>query len=190
MQRRCATQHNPAQGGAPGEGQGATGQPVEGPQSGSLEKWVLGPLPSWSTKFPVFRRAMHQRGQEEVGNKQSSCGRLRNPEQSHHACRCCYVRLFATPWTVAHQASLSTGFSRQEYGSGLPSPPPGDLPDSGIEPMSPAFPAVQTDSLPLSYWGSSARYPGKLKEMSCSAPCFPFKIWSIQKQLMVHCLRE
>ena len=44
---------------------------------------------------------------------------------------------FATLWTVAHQAPLSTGFSRQEYWSGLPFPASGDLPDSGIEPMSP-----------------------------------------------------
>ena len=44
--------------------------------------------------------------------------------------------LFATPWTVAYQASLSMGFSRQQYRSGLPFPSPGDLPDSGIKPMS------------------------------------------------------
>ena len=44
------------------------------------------------------------------------------------------VRLFATLWTVAHEAPLSMGFSRQEYWSGLPCPPPGDLPDPGIEP--------------------------------------------------------
>ena len=52
-----------------------------------------------------------------------------------------HVRLFATSWTVALQAPLSVGLSRQEYWSGLPSPPPGDLPDPGIEPvylMSPA----------------------------------------------------
>ena len=41
------------------------------------------------------------------------------------------VRLFATPWTVAHQAPLSMGFSRQEYWDGLPFLPPGDLPDPG-----------------------------------------------------------
>ena len=46
------------------------------------------------------------------------------------------VRLFVTPWTVACQASLSMGFSRQEYWSGLPRSPPGDLPDQGIEPVS------------------------------------------------------
>ena len=48
-------------------------------------------------------------------------------------------------WTVAHQAPLSMGFSRQEYWSGLPFPSPGDLPDTGIEPGSPA---LQGDSLP------------------------------------------
>ena len=47
-----------------------------------------------------------------------------------------------TPWTVAHQAPLSMGFSREEYWSGLPFPPPGDLPDPGIEPMSPVSPAL------------------------------------------------
>ena len=57
----------------------------------------------------------------------------------------------ATPWTVAHQAPLSTGFSRQEYWSGLPFPSPGDLPDLGIEPMSLA---LQADSFPLSHQGS------------------------------------
>ena len=54
------------------------------------------------------------------------------------------VRLFATPWTVTYQAPLSMGFSRQEYWSGLPLPSPGDLPDPGIEPWSPAF---QADAL-------------------------------------------
>ena len=49
------------------------------------------------------------------------------------------VRLFATPWTVAHQAPPSIGFSRQEYWSGLPFPSPGDLAHSGIEPGSPAL---------------------------------------------------
>ena len=47
------------------------------------------------------------------------------------------IQLFETPWT--HQAPLSMGFSRQEYWSGLPFPPPGDFPDPGIEPVSPAL---------------------------------------------------
>ena len=50
--------------------------------------------------------------------------------------------LCATPWTVAGQASLSVGFSRQEYWSGLPCPSSGDRHDSGIEPTSPMSPAL------------------------------------------------
>ena len=63
-----------------------------------------------------------------------------------------HVRLFATPWTVAHQAPQPMGFSRQESWSGLPFPPPGDLPNPGIEPRSPA---LQADAL-------TSNPPGKL----------------------------
>ena len=63
----------------------------------------------------------------------------------------CVSNSFGTPWTVAHQAPLSMEFFRQEYWSGLPCPPPGDLPEPGTEP---AAPALQTESLPLSHWGS------------------------------------
>ena len=52
------------------------------------------------------------------------------------------VRLFATPWTVAYQASPSMGFSRQEYWSGLPFPTLGDFPDPGTKLASPACPAL------------------------------------------------
>ena len=55
------------------------------------------------------------------------------------------VQLFVTPRTIAYQASQSMGFSRQEYWSGLPFPSPGDLPNPGIEPGSPA---LQADALP------------------------------------------
>ena len=58
---------------------------------------------------------------------------------------------FATPWIVACQAALSTGFPRQEYWNGLPFPSPGYLPDPGIEPESPA---LQVDSLLQSPKGS------------------------------------
>ena len=61
------------------------------------------------------------------------------------------VQLCTTPQTAACQALLSMGFSRQEYWSGLPCPPPGDLPDPGIKPRSPA---LQADSLPLSHQGN------------------------------------
>ena len=53
-----------------------------------------------------------------------------------------HVRLFVTPWTVVCQAPLSMGFSRQGYWRGLPCPPPGDLPNPGIEPTSLMSPAL------------------------------------------------
>ena len=64
---------------------------------------------------------------------------------SHFSC----VRLFAVQWTVACQAPLSIGFSRQKYWSGLPCPTPGDLPDPGIEPASLTSPALAGSFLPL-----------------------------------------
>ena len=64
------------------------------------------------------------------------------------------VRLYATLWTVAHQAPPSMGFSRQEYWSGLPFPSPGDLPNPGIEPKSPT---LQVDAL-------TSEPPGNLSE--------------------------
>ena len=59
-----------------------------------------------------------------------------------HAQSLSHVQFFKTPWTVARQAPLSTGFSRQEYWSRLPCLPPGDLPDPGIEPTSLISPAL------------------------------------------------
>ena len=67
---------------------------------------------------------------------------------------------FVTPWTIAHWAPVSMGFFRQEHWSWLSCPSPGNLPDSGIKPKSPASPALQVDSLPLSHLGSPA-YGGK-----------------------------
>ena len=64
-----------------------------------------------------------------------------------------HVQLFVTPWTVAHSAPLSTGFSRQKYWSGLPCPPPGDLPNPGIEPTSLCLLHWQAGSLPLLHLG-------------------------------------
>ena len=60
-----------------------------------------------------------------------------------------------TLWTVAHQAPLSMGFSKQEYWNGLPFPPPGHLPHPGIKPASLVSPALQVDSLPLKPLGKS-----------------------------------
>ena len=70
------------------------------------------------------------------------------------------VRLFATPWTVAHQAPPSMGFSRQEYWSGLPFPFPGNLPNPGIEPGSPS---LEADTLTSEHQGSPIKYSSPLE---------------------------
>ena len=66
-----------------------------------------------------------------------------------------HVQLCVTLWAVAPQSPLSMGFSRHEYWSGLPCPPPGDLPSPRIEPVSPV---LQADSLPLHDQGSAYMY--------------------------------
>ena len=73
-----------------------------------------------------------------------------------------HVRLFGTPWTVASQAPLSLGFPRQEYWCGLPFPPPGDLPNPGIESVSP------TSALGGGFFATLP--PGKPNTNWC---CFP-----------------
>ena len=76
-----------------------------------------------------------------------------------------WVLLFVTLWTVACQVSLSMGFSRQEYWSGLPCPPPGDLPHPGI-----TSPALQADSLLLSHGGRPEIGYGAWKKKKESVP--------------------
>ena len=72
-----------------------------------------------------------------------------SPKVLVHACSvACHIWLFATLCTVACQLSLSVGFSGKEYWSGLPCPPPGDIPYPGFKPTSPMSPALQADSLP------------------------------------------
>ena len=79
------------------------------------------------------------------------------------------VQLFATPWTIAHQAPPSMGFSRQECWSGLPFPSPGDLPHPGIEPRSPT---LQADTLTseLGWWFSGQVMFDSWDLMDCSLP--------------------
>ena len=74
-----------------------------------------------------------------------------------------HVWLFATPWTVAYQAPQSMEFSRQEYWSGLSFPSPGDLPNPGIEPRSPA---LQADALPFCTATQNDLKPGRLAPAS------------------------
>ena len=72
--------------------------------------------------------------------------------------------LFATPWTVSCQGPLSMGFSRQGYRSGLPCPPPGDLPSPRTEPISSTW---QADSFLLSHQGSPCLHIHRIKLWSC-----------------------
>ena len=77
-----------------------------------------------------------------------------------------HVRLFATPWTVAHQAPSSMEFSRQEYWSGLPFLSPGDFPNPGIKPRSPALRAYAL----LSEAPGKVLYRYPVKSSQCSFP--------------------
>ena len=74
------------------------------------------------------------------------------------------VQLFGAPWTGAHKVPLSMGFSRQEYWSRVPFPPPGDHPNSGIKPGSPA---LQVDSLPSEPPGKPRITGRALKKYRC-----------------------
>ena len=85
----------------------------------------------------------------EVSAKYFVCMNVSACVLTHFSC----VQLFATLQTVAHQAPLSMGFTRQEYLSGLPCLPPGNLPNPGIKPTSPAALVLQVDSLLLSHQG-------------------------------------
>ena len=83
------------------------------------------------------------------------------------------VRLSATPWTVVCQASLSMGFSRQEYWSGSPCPPPGDHPAPGIEPVSLMSPALASRVFTASATGEALRF--SLGSMCIWGPCGAFR---------------
>ena len=78
------------------------------------------------------------------------------------------VQLFVTPWTVAHQAPLSMEFSTQDYWSGLPLPPAGDLPDAGIKPVSTVSDVLAGGFLTAIHLGSP-----KLGAQSCPTLCEP-----------------
>ena len=94
-------------------------------------------------------------------------------EPCEHVCMfSCFIlaQLFAASQTVVGQAPLSMWFSSQEHWSGLPCPPPGHLPDSGIEPASAASPALQVDSFSMSHQGSPKEPRADLKDQASSHP--------------------
>ena len=120
---------------------------------------------SWNICFLyLFLLPFSLGGKCHKNNSQSwnvYCGRARCMRSPVRAQLLSRVRLLVTPWTIAHQAPLSMEFPRQEYWSGVPFSTPGDLPNSGIEPVSLASPALQADSLPT-------KSPGK-PHPSCTA---------------------
>ena len=94
---------------------------------------------------------------EEIGAKDVDCRVISIKEiVEAELCLVSHVWLFATPWSVAHQAPLSIEFSRQEYWSGLPYPSQKDLPNLGVEPRSPS---LQVDSLPSKPLGKPKNIP-------------------------------
>ena len=108
------------------------------------------------------------------------------------------VQFFITSWTVAHQAPLSTEFSRQEYWSELPLPSPGDLPKPEIEPGSPALQADSLLSEPIYMSSSSVQFssvaqscPTVCDPMDCSTPGFPAHHQLPElAQTHVHCVSD
>ena len=119
--------------------------------------WVLQTLVGAQESFAVGTVVVHVlQGVHTERDEAAACDAPGTKQATHTACYCdldgshqtdtCVraqaVSNSATPWTVAHQASLAMGLSRQEYWSGLPCPSPGDLPNSGIKPMSLVSPAL------------------------------------------------
>ena len=87
-----------------------------------LTSWTSSQLPWWLKNLPAVQETRVQ----SPGRKDP----LEEGLATHSS-----ILAWRTPWTVAHQAPLSMGFSRQAYWHGLPAPPPGDLPDPGVEPL-------------------------------------------------------
>ena len=102
-------------------------------------------------------------------------------EASAHAQSLSRIRLFATPWTVAQHAPLSMGFPRQAYWSGLPFPPPADLPNPGIEPASPALVGRFFNTEPPGKARAKTRDVAKYRIMHKTAPPRRGIIW-VQRQ--------
>ena len=119
-----------------------------------LDQCLLHLYPTHMTDLPTYlfqapaRNCFYQSGHEGRIPLLTS---LVNNEHSCMLSRFSLVQLLVTIWTIAHQSSLSMGFSRQIYWSMLPYPPPGDHLHPGLEPASPAASALQADSLLLSH---------------------------------------
>ena len=152
-------------------------QPV-GSRASSAAIWRAGPGDSaWPRSQWGRQLASASRGEQRRG---SCCPRRPNcvsgssqvtiprQEKKHESVSCSVVSDSVTPWTVARQGPLSMGFSRQECWSGLPCPPPGDLPTPGIEPGSPALQADSSGKPPPRQGSFPTRLRGDGKERSAA----------------------
>ena len=106
--------------------------------------WSLSPARPRRQNLCDSAASMSSRPTADVSPSTCTSGLDSEPAESENVSCFSRVRIFVTPWTVAHQALLSVEFSRQEYWSGLPFPSPGDLPNPGIEP---GFRALGADAL-------------------------------------------
>ena len=111
----------------------------------SLSWWAKAKGPAENPGIPVFGKVVSDKSNSKdavIFCWKESWGCYQVTKATDSTFVLSHVWHFATPWTVAHQAPLSMGFSRQEYWSGLPFPSPGDLPIPGIEPSSLTSPAL------------------------------------------------
>ena len=116
-------------------------------------------MPSWGSLWARYRKTEDTAvAFEEPGERAGRYARPLHTAPPKWKSSRSAVSDSATRWTAAHQAPPSLGFSRQEHCSGLPSPSPGDLPDPGIEPKSPA---LQADALPAEPAGTPSTTKGE-----------------------------
>ena len=140
----------------------------------------------WHTPLSIFEPV-------RCSVSSSSCGFLTCIQVSQEASKVkvkvkslSRVRLFVTPWTIAHQAPPSKGFSRQEYWSGLPFHSPRDLPDPGIKPRSPT---LQADALTSEPPGKPRRQV-RWSSIPISLRIFHSLLWSTQSKALAWPMKE
>ena len=126
----------------------------------------MGILSSWRWEAGERKDLLKERCIWCDPGRRTGCLKWIEKRSGQHGASCVLLTLSclsATPWTVAHQAPLSMGFSRQEYWSGLPCPPPGDLPDPGIESRAPTMQAGSLPSEPIPF----AREANRIVKRTC-----------------------
>ena len=139
------------------------------------------PSPGLNPSLPHCRKTLYRLSHQGSLKHTSTTCVLLSRDKKMLMLSCFSVQIFSTPWSVARQVPPFMGFPRKDYWSGLPFPPPGDLSDPGIEPVSPA---LQADSL-------STEPPGKPKNLlkwdisNCfSQHWWLYIFWSTNKEMI------